>query len=373
MRRICCFCEIWKSGGIESFLNSVLLHVEFGEVEVDIVTATLQESVFTAGLQEKGIHFYELSGNQRDLYRNYRMFRRLLRERRYEVIHFNLFQGLSLYYARIAQQEGVPIRIVHSHGMGLRESKTKTLKLILHRLGRLRWRSSATDFWACSKPAAEFLFSADVLNHHRIQIIPNGIEIDRFRFSHQSRGRTRAELGVENQLLIGTVGRLSQEKNQGFLLEVFAQIHTRRSDSRLLLVGEGELLETLRTQAVQLGIADATIFMGASQSVPELLCAMDLFVFPSFMEGLGTAAVEAQAAGLPVLCSDRIPDEARITEQVTALPLETGKEAWAEAALKSCFSVKNRESSADIVKAAGFEISDVAWLIGQKYMEDCHA
>lgn len=333
-------------------------------MEVDIVAACLKSSIFTSGLERKGIHFIELSGKLRSM-ENHHLFRKLLRERKYDLVHFNLFQGLSLYYAQIAKSEGIPVRIVHSHGAGLRDSRTKQLKLVLHGIGRQIWRSSVTDYWACSRQAADFLFGKVSAS---VWIVPNGIEIGRFRFSSESRQQVREELGISDHLLIGTVGRLSQEKNQAFLLDAFSCLIACRPDSRLLFVGSGDNEPDLRRKAEDLDIAGGVIFYGTSSRVERLLSAMDIFVFPSLVEGLGIACVEAQASGLPVLCSENIPDEAKITPLVKTLELERGPYRWAEE-LSSMRHGQDRHDGGRMVQKAGFDISDVALSVRQKYME----
>lgn len=359
MRRICCFCECWESGGIESFLHNVLLHMDLSEMEVDIVAACIKESVFTSGLKERGVHFIELSGKLRSP-QNYRQFRSVLRKRKYDVVHFNLFQGLSLYYVQIAKKEKIPVRIAHSHGSGLRNSRTKQIKMVLHQLGRRAWTSAATDHWACSQFAARFLFS-DV---NSFCMIPNGIETGRFQFNEVERNRIRSELGLSEHYVVGNVGRLSSEKNQGFLLDVFAQLIKLRPDSRLLLVGDGPDKIMLQRQAKELGIVDKVIFYGVSEHVERLLWAMDAFVFPSLFEGLGLACIEAQVAGLPVICSEGVPEEAKITPLVSVLPFHS--ERWADQLLTMC--VEERDTYAAAVRDAGFDIADVAQQIEKSWL-----
>ena len=182
MKRICCFCESWESGGIESFLASVYTHADLSELEIDIVTSKLLDSVFTARLEKLGIRFYQLSGSQRRLLTNHAMFRRLLRERHYDVLHINAFQSLSLYYAKLAMQAGVPVRIAHSHNTALRKSPLRWAKMLLHRMGRQYLGRYATALWACSRDAANFLFSqrATELEHIRCSVGAEG-EIQHLR------------------------------------------------------------------------------------------------------------------------------------------------------------------------------------------------
>lgn len=357
--KVCCFCERWESGGIESFLSNVIHRLDLERVQVDIAAACLAGSVFTEPLQRLGVRFFELSGRQRSLVENHRQFLALLRRERYHVVHLNLFQGLALAYAGTARRAGVPVRIAHSHNTGLRKSGTRPLKLLVHNMAKYIFAREATAFWACSREAAGFLFPKGALNRRGYRFIPNGIEVERFRFDPAVREQVRGELGVEGQFVIGHVGRLCDQKNQDFLLEVFAQVKRRRPESRLLLVGEGELLGRLKEKAGELGVAESVIFYGPASRVERLLWAMDVFAFPSRFEGLGIAAVEAQAAGMPVAASEFVPDEACAGPIFRRLSLDAGTYAWADALLGACRPA-DRASCADRVKEAGFDISGVA-------------
>lgn len=365
-RRILCFCERWESGGIESFLHNILSHMDLSKLEVDIVAASLKPSVFTQALQARGVRFLELSGSLRSA-KNFFLFRQLLRERRYHVAHFNLFQGLSLCYVWIAKKEGVPVRIAHSHGAALRKSVTKPIKLLLHRTGGALFSGSATEFWACSQLAAEFLFPKDKRKTKGYHVIPNGIDAARFGFDPVLREQMRGELQLGNQFVVGHVGRLDYLKNQDFLLDVFAALHRNRPDCHLLLVGDGDDRGKLERKMQSLKLEDAVTFYGNSGNVEALLCAMDVFVFPSRSEGLGIAVIEAQSAGLPVLCSDRVPRQVHLTEHVRFLSLDSAPELWAETALSMSASAEVRAGGADRVKAAGFDVREVAAMVEKSY------
>ena len=365
-RKVCCFCERWESGGIESFLYNVLLHMDLSVIQVDIVAAELAESIFTESLREHGVRFVELSGAQRKFGENHRLFKKLLQKEQYDVVHLNIFHGLSLYYARLTEQAGVPVRIAHSHNTALRKSVGRPLKLMLHNAAKKLFTGSATDLWACSETAAKFLFSKRCLEHKGFQFIPNGIDMERFRFDPAARMQIRKELGLENELLVGSVGRLCYQKNQDFLLDVFAELYRREPESRLLLVGEGEAETGLRQKAERLGIAEAVIFYGTSSRAERLLWAMDVFAFPSRFEGLGIAAIEAQAAGLPVVASEGVPEETRITPPFQRVELGAGPAQWAEALLD--IHTETRAACAEKVRCAGFDIADTVRKIEGCYM-----
>lgn len=366
--KVCCFCEKWESGGIESFLHNVLLHMDLHDIHVDIVAAELAESIFAQPLRKRGIRFIELSGKQQKLSQNYRLFRNLLQEENYDVIHLNIFHGLSLYYAHLAKRAGIPVRIAHSHNTALRKSRTRVLKQMIHCASKELFTGSATDLWACSEAAAKFLFSPNVLKKREFKFIPNGINIERFRFDAAVREKVRRELRLDGKFVIGNIGRLCYQKNQDFLLDVFSEVIRCRPKSCLLLIGEGAAEADLRQKAKRLGISDAVIFYGTSAHIEQLLWAMDVFVFPSRFEGLGIAAVEAQAAGLPVLCSEYVPNEACVTSQFQSLTLKDGAARWAEKLLELGGMQYDRAKSVNAVQRAGFDIQSVARIIEQQFI-----
>lgn len=367
MRRVCLLCETWESGGIEAFLSNVIHRMDRSGLELDIVAAKLGESVFTAPLRACGVQFFALSGSLRSVGENHRRFQALLKERGYGAVHLNAYQALSLAYLRIAKEAGVPVRIAHSHNTQLRRSAARLFKLGVHYWARERYADAATRLLACSRPAAEFVFPKSALAEKGFRFIPNGIEVERFRFNPAVRERVRRELGWENQFIIGHIGRLCYQKNQRFLLDMFAEVCKRRPESRLLLVGEGEDRFRLSAHADRLGIAEQVMFYGTTAQIERLYWAMDVFVFPSRFEGLGIAAVEAQAAGLPTICSEKVPQEALATEGVRRLALSAGAGAWAETALQAG-GAADRSCGAAQVAAAGFDVQAVAELLRVLWM-----
>lgn len=365
MKKICVFCEIWESGGIEAFVSNVLLSMDRTGMEIDIIVTQRRESFLTAKLEAAGIRLIELSGHLYHLSENYRLFRELLGETPYDVIHLNAFHGMSLYYLKIAADRGVPVRIAHSHNTALRSSWLRPGKELLHRRYAARYAPYATALWACSRSAGEFLFPAAARRAATVSFIPNGISIDRFIRDPAQRQRTRSALGIgASQLLLGNVGRLCCQKNQSFLLDILAAVKRRRPDAALLLVGEGTDRAMLERKAAGLGLQDSVRFYGTSAHVERLLWAMDVFVFPSLFEGFGIAVLEAQAAGLAVVCSDRVPAEARVVSTAVALPLERGAEEWARQILAV---ERDPAGQPEIIRAAGFDMADVSARIESYY------
>lgn len=367
--KVCCFCERWESGGIESFLNNVFHNIDLSIVQVDIVVAELAESVFTEPLKQRGVHFYELTGNQKKLTENYKALKKILQNGKYDVVHLNIFHALSLIYAKAAHCAGVPEIIAHSHNTALRKSKTKVLKLCVHNLSKRYFSRYVTDFWACSHNAAGFMFPANISKNKQYIFIPNGIKTQVFVFNPEHRGSFRQKLGLENTYVIGCIGRLCEQKNQIFLIDVLKEA-LKTKDCRLLLVGEGSGEKMLRKKAAGLGVLDKIIFYGVSSEVNRLMCCMDCLAMPSLFEGLAIVALEAQCLGLPVICSENISEEAFISEDIKRVRLSDGAGRWAEALLGHENTGVNSKRNSDALIKAGFDIKSVAKAIQNKYTKE---
>ena len=358
--RICYFLDSFESGGIEAFLSGVILHLpEY--IEADIVAKRIGKSVFTERLKASGVRFFELSEKTHSL-KNARIFKRLLRERKYDAVHLNIFHALDLRYAKIAKNKGVTVRIAHAHSAGLRKSATLPIKMLVHRLSRRIFLRFATVTLACSQKAAEFVFGKEADGY-----IKNGIDTARFAYSEEKRKRIRDKLSLDGRLVIGHVGRLSSEKNQAFLLSVLREALSSGADAVLLLVGEGDDKEMLRALSEKLGTQKSVIFYGTTTNVGELYSAMDVFLFPSLFEGFGIAALEAQCSGLPVICSEGVPSDTKICKSCITIPLNEGAQKWADTAIDMLYTSDARRSRCNEIIAAGYDIAKTALEVTKYY------
>lgn len=366
-RKICVYLQTWESGGIEAFISNTLHHMNLDKMNVDIVVDVMRKSVFTDALQSRGVRFIELSGSQHNIIQNYRLFKRIIRFRQYDVIHLNLFQAVPLVYLSLAKRYGVSVRIAHSHNTDLRKSFFRGLKLHIHNAAKQLFTRDATQLWACSNNAAQFMFSPEMLNARGYQFIPNGIDMKRFRFNSEKRAQVRARLKLENTFVIGHIGRLCYQKNQELLLDVFHIVHQQLPQARLLLVGEGENEEHLKEKACALHIDKSVIFYGTTKAPEELLWSMDVFAFPSRFEGLGIVMVEAQAANLPVVYSANIPSEAVISDaEFTHLEPSYDASKWADAIIK--FSKLERNILRPLDNR--YDIAQSSQYISREYLQD---
>ena len=207
-------------------------------------------------------------------------------------------------------------------------------------------------------------YTDDVMN--KLVIIKNGVDINEFRYDSSARKKMRNAIGVsDDAFVVGHVGRFSPEKNHDFLLRVFSEVCLVAEDARLLLVGDGPTMDEIRELSHRLGIKDKVVFTGNTSDVASYLQAMDVFVFPSVFEGLGIVAIEAQAAGLPVVASNTVPLDAKITENYRCLSLDAGISIWRDAIVE--FRGLTRKDQSDMIVEAGFDVNGTAATLRDLY------
>ncbi len=345
-------------GGVFSLVRTVIANKP-DDIKIDIACieefenpknieyfATFGTSVYFIGSKKNKIL------KQLDVYNN---LRRLIIKNGYDCIHIHSDVSNKLYVCALAaKRAGAKKIILHSHASGVDGSK-RGLKLAVHKFFRKKLKRVGTNFVACSDLAARWMFPN--ISSDDVAIIKNGVELDKFVFDPQIRLEQRAELGLRQSVVFGHVGRFAYQKNHEFLIKVFAAANKKLPSAKLLLIGEGPLVEDIRSLARELGVEENVIFYGITSKAYKLFQAMDVFLLPSHFEGLPIAGVEAQAAGLPCIFSDKITREAALTPCVEYLPIEQGdEERWAEAA-QNMLSLP-RENRFSQLKSRGYDITD---------------
>lgn len=249
----------------------------------------------------------------------------------YQAVHAHTMfnSGLVMLAAHRCK---VPRRIAHSHNTA-ESHQSSTIRKGYARLMRKIILTNATDYLACSQGAAEFLFGKNATKSDKYHYFPNAVDFLPFLQLEEERESVRKELGIDKDaLVIGSIGKLSLQKNIAFLLQLFPEILKRHPGAYLLLVGDGPLRAELVTQAQSLRIADKVTFAGVRPDVPRMLRAMDIFILPSIFEGLGIVLLEAQAAGLPCVVSEAIQPEADLGLGLfTRLSLDSANHRWCAA------------------------------------------
>lgn len=291
-----------------------------------------------------------------------------LRSGGYDAVHLHTSFWKSFLVEEIARDCGIPKVIVHSHStmVDIEDPATRQAAERVHWEKRAQFcMDLATDFWACSQMAADWLFGGQIPKE-RIVIMKDAIEVEPFLFNPLVRREYRDRLELEDCFVIGHVGRFCYQKNQEFLVRVFAEVRRKRENARLLLVGAGETMSRVLRLAEELGVDGSVLFLGRRGDVPQLMQAMDVFCLPSRFEGLGLVLIEAQSAGLKCFASSVVPDEAAITDNASFLPLEEPR--WVDAVL-ACSEDYERKDQCREITDSGYNITQQIREIERCYLK----
>ena len=352
------------NGGVENIVMNYYRNIDREKIQYDFIidgdstNTDMQNEIINLGGKVIMIPPYQKQfAYQKALYQ-------LFTENHYPLVYSHL-NTLSVFPLFAAWRAGIKIRIAHNHSTaGKGEFKRNIMKYSLRPFAKI----FPTHLCACSRFAGEWLFGKRAMNSGRVTVWQNAIDTERFAYDESKREDMRRQLHIENKFVVGHAGRFMRQKNHDFLIDIFSEIHKRRSDSVLLLAGDGPLMGSVREKVNRLGLSECVIFPGSVNDIERYYHAMDIFMFPSLYEGLGMSAVEAQISGLPVICSTEVPDEAVICDNIKFIPLRKLASEWAEESLR----LSDNHVRSDMSFAArehGFDIKAQAEKMTRWYCE----
>jgi glycosyltransferase involved in cell wall biosynthesis len=351
-------------GGVECFIMNYFRGMNISGDRSKFYFLTFgTEIAFADEVKERGGIVIALDVNRlRNLFEFNRKVKNVLYEHAFDIVWLNDCSATNAAFLRdVYSANKNSKRIIHAHNSGfMRKGPHGVLNVLSHYRGKIIAAKYATDFWACSETAGKFFYSERIRRLPGYKIINNAISVCGFKFDDDARAELRRELGAGDKIVIGHVGRFHFQKNHAFLIDIFNAIHKTELNSVLALVGDGELMPLIQDKVSELGLADAVKFLHVRNDVNRLLSAFDVFLLPSLFEGLGIVGIEAQCAGLPLLCSDVLPDELLITDLVARIPLKKTAEYWADIAINAARQKIERADYAKKVSESGYDITTEA-------------
>lgn len=354
-------------GGAESRIMDLYRQMNRDELQFDFLVHSSAVNGFHEDAPEREPQFYDeeirqLGGHIYVLPKfkvyNYPAYKKAVQSFFKAHHEFRVVQGhmtsTAGIYLPIAKKNGVPITVAHSRNAGV----VKGLKGIATRFFRRNLVRKADYCFACSELAGKDVFGDEAVCQGKVKIIHNAIDAGKFAYDPQRRAEVREKLGLREQLVIGHVGRFDYQKNHPYLIEVFAKLCDRRQDAVLLLLGEGPGMDNIKEKCRALGIDGKVMFLGNQRQPENYYQAMDIFLLPSYFEGLPGVLVEAQAAGLRCLVSDAVTREAEATDLVTYLSIEQPAGEWAKR-IEASASYERRDTF-QMMRDAGFDVATQA-------------
>lgn len=353
-------------GGIETLLMNLYRHIDREKIQFDFLVHRPDEAFYDKDILNMGGKIYrtaKFSPFPGQYQQHMNDIETVLRAHpEYKVFHAHA--ELNLWPLMVAKKVGIPTRIAHSHNA----KTTLNLKYFFFLYEKMKIKDYCTDMFMCSTPAGIWSFGKDAVESGKVQFIKNGIETERFAYSEKIRMEKRSELGIQDQFVVGHVGRFMQQKNHDFLIDIFKEIHGRRPDSVLILVSDGRLMDNIKAKVHAMGLDDAVRFLGNRRDVNEIYQAMDVFLFPSLWEGLPLTGIEAQTAGLPMVMSDVITEEVCVTPNVYTMSLKDNASMWAKKVLQITEGYQRHNMRQQVVDS-GFDIVTTAQFLQEFYLE----
>ena len=317
--------KLW-AGGVEMVVFNYYRAIDKSKIQFDFYYDADSTVEPPQNLIDMGARFYKIPPYQK-LPQYIRELKKHLKENQYLIVHSHL-NTLSVFPLFVAWMCRVPVRVAHNHSVPSgKELKRDALKYFLRIFGRV----FPTDYFACSEKAGRWMFGNRNYDAGKVVVIKNATDFERFRVGEEIIEKLKKQLGLNDKFVIGHIGRFTFAKNHEFLLDVFKKISDVRNDAVLLLVGDGELNQTIHNSVKTKGLENRVVFAG-QVSNPELYYRLaNVIVVPSVFEGLSLATIESQIAGVPVVVSDAIPEEAIISNGVVRLSLQSPN--WVSAIL----------------------------------------
>jgi glycosyltransferase involved in cell wall biosynthesis len=314
-------------GGVETWLMNVMRNLDREQFETHFLVHRAAEGEFDREILRLGGQIHR-GASPRNLLQYATNFDRIVKSNRgFDVVHSHVY-WFSGFVMRLSYEAGIPVRIAHSHTTASGPAWHLPRK-IYEKLMRQWIRRYATHRVGMSRQAGIALFGED--ENYAFQLLRHGMDFAPFD-KVQPAAAAKSALGIAPQRkVIGQVGRFTRVKNHDFTVEVFAKTVADGTDAHLLLVGDGELLPSIRAQINSRGLAGRCTLTGIQPNVIPYFSAMDVFLMPSRWEGLGLVALEAQAAGVPVIASTGVPADVDVIPRlIEHLPLKEGATEWAQ-------------------------------------------
>lgn len=361
-----------ECAGTQNLIMSVYRKIDRSNIQFDFAVRAKEKGYFDDEIYKLGgqIYYYPNIKNVGIKVSEQALYRIMRQRGPYVAVHSHSLLN-SGYVLRAAWRAGVKKRIAHSHNNVIDH---RPYRIIFGWYMRPIIRKYATHLLAVSRPAAEWLYGKRCWKDSRLKIINNAINLSPFGvLKSTNKLELRKALSLpEESILIGNVGRFEQQKNHRFVIDVFFTLQKKLPTSRLVLVGDGSLRKRIEGWLREKEIFDKVFMMGVRTDIPQILNAIDIFLFPSLYEGLGIALIEAQAAGIPCIVSNKVPKDADIgLGLVKFLKLDTSLDLWSKEIIESLhvepITWFDRQKA---IKITGYDIEDVISQWNDLYEKD---
>ncbi len=222
---------------------------------------------------------------------------RLMKKKHIHIVRTHRYHP-NVYGRVAAFLAGVPVIVASVHD-NYRMDKRPKRRIVNHILSKI------TDkIVAVSESIKKDIVRYDKIDPSKILVIPNGVDTERFNPEGNFANIKEEFLIKDNDIVIGFVGRIVPAKGLEYLIDTLSYLKEEFKNLKLLIIGEGSLVDGLKEKSKENNVNDSVIFTGRRRDIPDILSCIDIFVMPSIAEGLPNALLEAMAMGKPIVATE---------------------------------------------------------------------
>lgn len=352
MIRVAVIMGKMHSGGKKNLVMEYYRNIDRTKVQFDFICDRDSNAIPKKEIESLGGKVYIVEPYQH-LLKNMKETYNILKKNNYDIVHgYN--NTINVFAMYVAKKAGVGVRINESISMASDQGDWKNIfKSIFKPMNKF----FATHFMANGMECGIWQFGEEAYKSGKVKIFKTVINADKNEYDIALRNKTRKAFNIIDDLVIGHIGRLTEQKNTLFLIDIFNEIQKIHPKSKLLLVGDGNLKEEMLKKVENFNIKDKVIYLGRTEDIHKLYNAMDCFVLPSLYEGLPVVGVESECSGLPVFFSTAIPKESNACDDLGFfIDLNQTAEEWAKIILEKTLNNLNvRRNRAEDIRKAGFD------------------
>lgn len=346
-------------GGLETFIMNIYRNIDRNKIQFDFIEHYKEESFYDKEIRELGGKIYHFSlRNDNNIIKYIIELNNFYKtHKEYKIIHCHM-SSIGFINFIVAKINKIKVRIAHSHN----SSTEKTIKGKIKRLMMLPYKYVSTINYACSSESGKYLFGKK-----KFEFIPNAVDTDKFKFSKYNRIQIRKKFDIDDAtVVIGHIGRFNIQKNHEFIIDMFKKYNFIHPNSKLMLIGNGELYNKIKAKVKEMNLEKNVIFTGVVNETWKYYSAFDIFILPSFFEGLPVVGVEAQCNGIKCLFANNITKEIQVTNLISYLNLDI--DTWVKT-LCDIDIYYDKKNYYKIVKNTNFNIKKLAKKMQKKYIE----
>lgn len=306
-----CTVELSRNGIVNWLLNySSSIKELYPTYEITIGVPKILDEKLLLKFNDLNINVIELNNRNKNPLKYIFQLANLVKINKFDIVHIHGNSSMMLIDLLGAKLGGCHVNLVHSHS-------TNTNYPTLNKILKPIFLHSYTCAFACGYSSGKWLYGKN-----NFYIIKNGISFIKFKKNSLKRRKMREQFSIEDDIVLGHVGYFDENKNQIFLIRLLNELNKISPKYSLVLIGDGKNKDYVFQEVQKYNLENKVKFLGVVSSPSEYMQTFDIFVLPSFFEGLPYVLIEAQAMNIPCIVSKDVSEEACLTEKYFSLPLE---------------------------------------------------